>query len=90
MNISAIGCAVLGSEELQPEHFIILTLTIDGKELRVRAMVVRCRETMTTEGEHIYEYGLTFSGLERLHINTITKAVRQVQLHLLAAQDQKT
>ena len=85
-NISAIGCAVLSGPELEPQSRVELTLTIDGRALIVNALVVRSRRVQTEEGP-LWEHGLEFIDMDRTQTNTITKAVRQVQLYLLAQKD---
>ena len=86
LNIAAMGCAVLSDQVIDEESRVRLTLTIEGRALPVGARVVRSREVDTEDGPQ-WEYGMAFVDLDRIQTNTITKAVRQVQLHILGKED---
>ena len=86
INISAIGCAILSEECIEPDYRLQITLTIEGRALLVNGLVVRNREVQGEEGP-MWEHGLEFINMDRSQTNTITKAVRQVQLYLLAQKD---
>ena len=86
INISAIGCAILTKEQIEPDNQLQITLTIEGRALLVKGLIVRNREIQGEEGP-MWEHGLEFINMDRSQTNTITKAVRQVQLYLLAQKE---